>query len=520
METVTTETGVSYPVAYEDILTTQSVEFIADMVRTYRDSLRGLVYDRQTRQRHIDEGMPLTYPPETAHIRDSTWLIAPIPVDIQDRRVEITGPPERKMVINAMNSGANVYMADFEDSLSPTWENLMEGQRNLRDAVRGTITYQHPTKGLYALNDNPAVIFVRPRGLHLTESHFIVDDIPVPAAMFDFGMYMWHNARYLVDNDRAPYFYLPKLESYREARWWNDVITWTQIKLNIPVGTCRATVLIETLPAALQMEEILYELRDHSAGLNCGRWDYIFSYIKTLKNTLGPMPNRDQVNMSTPFLNAYSNRLIHVCHKRGAHAMGGMAAQIPIKENPVLNYQACLKVRGDKEREARAGHDGTWVAHPDLVQVAKSVFDEHMPFYNQISLGGGYNVPPSDLLSPPEGTITMQGLEQNVDVAVRYLAAWLSGSGCVPLYNLMEDTATAEISRAQVWHWLKTSARMECGNYVNEDLINDLLNKMVSSAESNKSKIALTDAIDLFGKLCFADEMIDFLTLSAYERIV
>jgi len=438
-------------------------------------------------------------------------------MDLLDRRVEITGPPERKMVINALNSDANVFMADFEDSLSPTWDNLLEGQQNLRDAVRGTITYQHPSKGLYTLRDDPAVLFVRPRGLHLTEAHFLVDGERIPAALFDFGLFMFHNAQFLVDEGRRPYFYLPKLEHYLEARWWNEVFNWTQLNLNLPMGVIRATVLIETLPAAVQMEDILYELREHSAGLNCGRWDYIFSYIKTFQHDPGRvLPDRGQVTMSTHFLKSYSRQLIQVCHKRGAHAMGGMAAQIPIRGDFQAHTAAMNKVRNDKEREVSAGHDGTWVAHPGLVGLAMKAFDEFLwdtGSVNQLDRVTHYEVTQEDLMQPPEGTITLAGLTQNVDVGIRYLAAWLEGNGCVPLYDLMEDAATAEISRAQVWQWLHHGAVTESGVLIDEKLLDLHIDEVVAAESTLKS------AAVLFRALCLADELPEFLTLTAYERI-
>ena len=500
--------------SHPDILTPETVFFLATLTRAFRGQLGDLLADREDRRK---QGLTPTPPTETAATRAANWKVARCPMDLLDRRVEITGPPERKMVINALNSDANVFMADFEDSLSPTWDNLLEGQQNLRDAVRGTITYQHPSKGLYTLRDDPAVLFVRPRGLHLTEAHFLVDGERIPAALFDFGLFMFHNAQFLVDEGRRPYFYLPKLEHYLEARWWNEVFNWTQLNLNLPMGVIRATVLIETLPAAVQMEDILYELREHSAGLNCGRWDYIFSYIKTFQHDPGRvLPDRGQVTMSTHFLKSYSRQLIQVCHKRGAHAMGGMAAQIPIRGDFQAHTAAMNKVRNDKEREVSAGHDGTWVAHPGLVGLAMKAFDEFLwdtGSVNQLDRVTHYEVTQEDLMQPPEGTITLAGLTQNVDVGIRYLAAWLEGNGCVPLYDLMEDAATAEISRAQVWQWLHHGAVTESGVLIDEKLLDLHIDEVVAAESTLKS------AAVLFRALCLADELPEFLTLTAYERI-
>ena len=421
------------------------------------------------------------------------------------------------MVINALNSGASVFMADFEDSLCPTWEAVIAGQKNLIEANRRTITYQHPTKGLYTLCDDPAVLFVRPRGLHLLEKNYTVDGRHPPASLFDFGLYMFHNAKWLVENGRAPYFYLPKLEHYTEAAWWNDMFDWTQDRLAIKRGTIKATVLVETLPAAFQMNEILWSLKQHSAGLNCGRWDYIFSYIKTLRGHKDRItPDRSQIGMDTPLMQAYAKAVIQTCHRRGIHAMGGMAAQIPIRGDEEANAQAMARVRKDKEREASLGHDGTWVAHPGLVQLAKGIFDEYMPVKNQINRPTNYNVSDGDLLlQHPVGTITFGGLKQNIDVGVRYLAAWLSGQGCVPLYNLMEDAATAEISRTQVWQWLHHGAEVEGGGIQSAPITLSLVRKMVLELAFNESD--LVDACEMFLDLCSRAELADFLTLNAYE---
>ena len=497
-----------------EVLTEGASLFLTELAREFNIKRLQLLQDRKIRQSKYDIGELPDFLPETEHIRNTDWQVAEIPPDILDRRVEITGPPERKMVINALNSGASVFMADLEDSLSPTWENVIHGQVNLRDAVRGNITYLHPTKGLYKLNDDPAVLFVRPRGLHLDEYHFAIDGAPTSASLFDFGLFMYHNARYLVDKGSAPYFYLPKLEHYTEARWWNEVFVWAQKKLGIPVGTIRATVLLETLPAAFQMNEILYELKDHSAGLNCGRWDYIFSYIKTFRyDPSRVLPNRAEVTMKAPFMSAYSRQVIQVCHRRGAHAMGGMAAQIPIRGDETANAIAMDKVLEDKRREALDGHDGTWVAHPGLVSLAKGVFDELMPGPNQITRETGYECSRDDLIQPIYGSITMAGLKKNVEIGTQYLHAWLGGNGCVPINNLMEDAATAEISRAQVWSWIKHAAVTDDGSAVNPAMLKEIIRDIVDRDPE------YIEAARMFMIMCLQSPLADFLTLQAYRRI-
>jgi malate synthase len=506
---------------YPDILDRDAMKFLADLSRNFRTSLKGLLKDRFMRQISVDEGNVPCFDPETADIRESDWTVAKIPADILDRRVEITGPPDRKMVINALNSGANVFMADFEDSMSPTWENALLGQRNVRDAVNKSISYQHPTKGVYTLNEKTATLFVRPRGLHLEEAHFLVDGLPIPASLFDFGLYIFHNSRNLISQGTAPYFYLPKLEHYTEARWWNDVFNWSQDYLGVDKGTVRATVLLETLPAAFQMDEILYELREHSAGLNCGRWDYIFSYIKTFKDYEEKVtPDRDEVGMTTPFMDSYSKRVIQVCHRRRIHAMGGMAAQIPIRGNDEANKAAMEKVRKDKVREATAGHDGTWVAHPGLVGLAKEVFDEFMPTHNQINKDTNYIVEEEDLVATPQGSVTEAGLKKNIDVGVRYLAAWMSGNGCVPLYNVMEDAATAEISRAQVWQWVKHKkclTQEDGGRVIDASFIGELVDSWKVSFGENG---ITNDAAELFRELSTTTNLAEFLTVPAYQYLI
>ena len=459
-------------------------------------------------------------------MREAEWQVASIPADLQDRRVEITGPVERKMVINALNSGANVFMADFEDSNSPTWTNTIDGQINMRDAINGSISYTNPQGKQYALNPKTAVLLVRPRGWHLIEKHVTVGGQPVSGSLFDFGLYFFHNAKTLLAKGTGPYFYLPKMQSHLEARLWNDAFVFAQDYVGVPQGSIRATVLIETILAAFEMDEILFELRNHSAGLNCGRWDYIFSFIKAFKNhPKFVMPNRAQVTMTSHFLNSYVQLLIKTCHRRGIHAMGGMAAQIPIKNNPEANAAAIDKVRQDKLREVKAGHDGTWVAHPGLVSVAKEVFDEHMKTPNQIHVKReDVNVTAADLLAVPTGDITEDGLKMNIDVGIQYLESWLMGNGCVPLYNLMEDAATAEISRTQVWQWMHHGAKLSDGRPVDKERVKRVIGQQLeeirkSVGESRYENGKFPLAAKMFEEGMLSDKLADFLTLAAYEQI-
>jgi malate synthase len=511
---------------WDRILTAGAVEFIVDMARMFENRRHALLQRRRLRQAEFNNGIMPEFLAETEHIRGGNWQVAPIPADLLDRRVEITGPVDRKMIINALNSGANVFMADFEDSNSPTWSNLLDGQLNLRDAVRRDIRFVSPEGKKYRLVDNPAVLFMRPRGWHLHEKHLIVDGSPISASIFDFGLYMFHNANELIERGTAPYFYLPKLESHLEARLWNDVFQFAQDRLRIPRGTIRATVLIETIPAAFEMDEILYELREHSAGLNCGRWDYIFSFIKKFRAHPGFMlPDRGEVTMERHFLKSYVDLLIQTCHRRGIHAMGGMAAQIPIKTDPEANSQALDKVRKDKLREVHAGHDGTWVAHPGLVPIAKEIFDEHMRGPNQISRRrDDVRVTAQDLLSVPEGKITEAGLRWNIDVGIQYLESWLGASGCVPIYNLMEDAATAEICRTQVWQWVRFNARLDDGRPVTERLVKELVanqlmrTRLLLGVEAFH-KGRYTRAARILEQLMIGEELPDFLTLIAYDHL-
>jgi malate synthase len=514
--------------AFSDILTPEAVRFVASLQRKFNPPRETLLAKRSERQQRIDAGQLPDFLPETRRIREADWKIAPVPADLQDRRVEITGPAgDRKMVINALNSGAKVFMADFEDANSPTWENSIGGQRNLRDAIRRTIDYTSPEGKAYKLNGNPAVLVARPRGWHLVEKHMLVDGLPVSASLFDFGLYFFHNARELLQRGSGPYFYLPKMESHLEARLWNEVFVFAQDELGIPQGSIKATCLIETILAAFEMDEILYELRDHVAGLNCGRWDYIFSYIKKLRNQPRVIvPDRSLVTMTAPFMRAYSLLAIRTCHKRGAHCIGGMAAQIPIKNNPAANEEALAKVRSDKLREARDGHDGTWVAHPGLVPVARAVFDDIMPGPNQIAKQlDGIHITAADLLEVPAGEITEAGVRTNISVGIQYIEAWLRGYGAVPINNLMEDAATAEISRAQLWQWIKhPKGVLNDGRKITVELF-----RLLMKEELDKIRAAIgPDAYDggkfdtaaaLFEAMTVAEQFEDFLTVPGYRYL-
>ncbi|HEX3346164.1 MAG TPA: malate synthase A, partial [Polyangiaceae bacterium] len=504
---------------YEAVLTPAALAFVADLARAFTPRVAELLALRKRRT-------TLDFLPETAAVREGDWTVAPLPVDLLDRRVEITGPTERKMVINALNSGASVFMADFEDANSPTWDNQVEGQKNLADAVRRTIAFTDGKSGKsYALKDKVAVLFVRPRGWHLVERHMTVDGKAVPGGLFDFGLFFFHNAKEQLARGTGPYFYLPKMESHLEARLWNDVFLRAQEKLGLPRGTIKATCLVETLPAAFEMDEFLHELREHSAGLNCGRWDYIFSFIKKRANDPAALlPDRSQVTMDRGFLAAYVALLIKTCHRRNVHAMGGMAAQIPIKDDPAANDAAMGKVRADKLREVKAGHDGTWVAHPGLVPIAKELFDAHMSGPNQLGVKrGDVHTTREELLAVPSGTRTDDGLRHNVRVGVQYIEAWLRGNGCVPLYSLMEDAATAEISRAQVWQWLHHGATVD-----GEPLTKERFSRVVEEemkrihgevGEARFQGGRFPEARELFVRLSTAPTFEDFLTLPAYDLL-
>jgi malate synthase len=512
--------------SHAGILSPEAIDFIVDLQRTFNVWRKELLNAREERQKRLDAGERPNFLEETRSIRESQWTVAPVPADIIDRRVEITGPVDRKMIINALNSGARIFMADFEDSSTPTWNNLLDGHVNLRDAIRRTISYADPATGKqYKLNEKVAVLFVRPRGWHLEERHVLVDGEPMSASIFDFGLYFFHNAQKLVAHGSGPYFYLPKLESHLEARLWNDVFIRAQKEIGVPQGTIRGTVLIETILASFEMDEILHELRDHSAGLNCGRWDYIFSFIKKFSNDgRALLPDRAQVTMTTHFMRSYSKLAIKTCHRRNVHAMGGMSAYIPVKSDPVANEKAIAQVRADKEREAGDGHDGTWVAHPGLVPVAQEIFDRLMPQPNQISKQlPDYNPTAEDLLRVPEGEITEAGLKQNVAIGLGYLESWLRGIGCVPLFNLMEDAATAEISRAQLWQWIHHKAKLTDGRIVNIALVESMIDnevKQQKSAVDAQRYHSYEKAAGLMRDLVRAPKFVEFLTVPAYQRVL
>ncbi len=512
----------------EEILSPDALSFLGDLHRLFNTTRLQLLAARAQRQKRFDAGETPDFLPETQSIRDGEWKVGSIPADLQDRRVEITGPVDRKMIINALNSGAKVFMADFEDASSPVFANMIDGQANLKDFWAGVIGFTDQRTGKnYAVKQSPAALMVRPRGWHLNERHLLIDGEEASGSLFDFGLYVFHCAKPQAASRSTPAFYLPKMESHHEARLWNEVFAFAEGKLSFAVGTLKATVLIETLPAAFEMDEILYELRDHIVGLNCGRWDYIFSFIKRLaKNEKFLTPDRSLMTMGKAFLNAYSLLLIKTCHRRGAFAMGGMAAQIPIKGDAAANEAAFAKVRADKEREAANGHDGTWVAHPDLVPVAMEVFNRLMPQTNQLSkLRGDVNFATADLLHVHEGERTEGGLRENIRVGVQYIEAWLRGRGAVPLYNLMEDAATAEICRAQVWQWLHHNAKLADGRTVTPDLFRSLIDDEMSTlrktlGESAYSGGRFSQAIELFTKMSLSQTFEEFLTVPAYELLV
>jgi len=509
------------------MLSPEALHFIKALHGQFEARRRALLAERAARQLRISGGELPGFLPETAEIRASEWVVAPIPPALTDRRVEITGPTERKMVINALNAGAQVFMADFEDSLSPTFDNVLDGQTNLFDAIRRNIDYRDPQTGKeYQLNENTALLIVRPRGWHLTEKHLTINNQPVSGALLDFGLYLFHNAAELLQRGVGPYFYLPKLESHLEARLWNDVFNFSQDYLGIPRGTVKATVLIETILASFELDEILWELREHAAGLNCGRWDYIFSFIKKFHGFAEfTLPDRAAVTMTVPFMRAYALRVIQVCHRRGCHAIGGMAAQIPIKNDPQANEAAIEKVRADKMREVSDGHDGTWVAHPGLVPIALDIFNQYMPTSNQIfKKRDDLDIKAADLLEVPHGPVTEAGIRHNINVGLLYLENWLRGNGCVAIYNLMEDAATAEICRTQIWQWLRHKIQIENGavfspeiyeQYKQTELIKIQMLVGTEAFENGKFK----EATHLFDQLVMSPEFQEFLTLPAYQLL-
>jgi malate synthase len=526
-ETVTLPQGVELKATllpgFSSVLTEEAIAFVVGLQRQFGGERKRLLAQRQAVQEKLDAGWKPEFPKATQAIRDADWTVAPLPRDLLDRRVEITGPVDRKMIINALNCGASVFMADFEDSSTPTFANLIEGQMNLRDAIAGTITFDDPaTHKHYQLNPKTAVLMVRPRGWHLPEKHIVVDGEPMSGALLDFGLYFFHNAKALVAKGTGPYFYLPKLESAAEAALWNQVFVHAQAALGVPQGTIKATVLIETILAAFEMDEILHALRDHSAGLNCGRWDYIYSYIKKFRNDpAAVLPDRGQVTMTTHFLQSYVRLLIKTCHRRNVHAMGGMAAQIPIRNDAAANDAAMARVRADKEREASEGHDGTWVAHPGLVPIAKEIFDKAMPGPNQLARKRqDVNISAADLIKAPDGTITEAGLRANVNIGLGYIESWLRGIGCVPLHNLMEDAATAEISRSQIWQWLRHKATLADGRLVDLPLCETILaDELAQLKQAAGDGNRYDDAAALFQDLIAAPEFVDFLTLPAYDMV-
>jgi len=517
---------------FQRVLTKDAIAFVTELHRRFNYTRKSLLAARQQRQVALDKGVVPEFLKETEHIRAGNWKGASLAKDLTDRRVEITGPPDRKMLINALNSGAKVFMADLEDSTSPTWHNLIDGQLNLIDAVDRTIVIKADKPGgkeykLLSDSSKLATLMVRPRGWHLEEAHVTVDGEPTSASLFDFGLFFFHNAVKLVKRGSGPYFYLPKMESHREARLWNDVFLFAQDYVGLPRGTIRATVLIETILAAFEMDEIIYELKEHSAGLNCGRWDYIFSFIKKFRNHADKLlPDRAQVTMTAPWMANYVRLLIQTCHKRGVHAMGGMAAQIPVKDDQKANEAAFEKVRRDKLREVKAACDGTWVAHPGLIPIAMEIFNAHMSTPNQISNAGDTTpVTAADLLDlGPAGTITEEGLHSNISVGLSYLENWLRGVGCVPLHNLMEDAATAEISRCQVWQWLKHGAKFANGKKVDRATVQKFLDNEINAQEKALGKAYSSRkyplAYKLYQKLLLAPDLGDFLTLEAYPHIV
>ncbi|UWX60642.1 malate synthase A [Chryseobacterium oranimense] len=510
---------------FEEVFTPELTDFLVALHQNFNQKRLDLLEERKNTQQFFDSGNLPAFLPETEDVRNGNWSCASLPDDLLDRRVEITGPVDRKMIINALNSGALTFMADFEDSSSPTWENCIQGQINLADAVRRNIDFTAENGKSYRLNEKTAVLQVRPRGLHLPEKHMEINGEEASGSLTDFGIYFFNNAEQLLKNGNGPYFYLPKLEHYKEARWWNDVFVFAQNYLGIPTGTIKATVLIETITASFQIDEILFELKEHSAGLNCGRWDYIFSFIKKFRNSPGFMiPDRDQVTMASPFMSAYSKRVIEICHKRNVHAIGGMAAQIPVKNDDEANNAAFEKVRKDKEREVKNGHDGTWVAHPALVSVAKDIFDQYMPEKNQIDKKFEYHIKEKDLLEVPQGEITAKGVKKNINIGILYLESWLMGIGAAAIYNLMEDAATAEISRTQLWQWLRNEAQLDNGQVLNREMILqweaeeiESIEKYVGEERFRHGKFNL--AKELFNELVFAEKFEEFLTLKAYPFI-
>ncbi len=526
-ETAHTRTLLCVPAdaATGAVLTEPATEFLVELHQRFELRRQRLLEARRTRQMRFDAGELPDFLAETRVIREGDWKVAPVPKALQDRRVEITGPVDRKMIINALNSGARVYMADFEDSTSPTWDTLIQGQINLRDAIERRIDFTTPEGKRYVLkSDGLAALMVRPRGWHLDEKHLLIDDQPIAGALFDFGLFAFHNAKSLAQSGSGPFFYLPKLQSHNEAMLWDEVMAFSEVRLGLPQGTIKVTVLIETLPAAFEMDEILHALKGRIVGLNCGRWDYIFSYIKTFRaHPEKVLPERGQVSMASPFLRAYAELLIRTCHRRGAFAMGGMAAQIPIARDLAANDAAMEKVRVDKLREVKAGHDGTWVAHPGLIPIAQAIFDQHMPTLNQMHVSrDDVQVSRDQLITPSSGSITRAGFLNNIDVCVRYVAAWLDGLGCVPIHNLMEDAATAEISRAQLWQWLHVGGlQLDDGTPIDFGLFDSALATIRTRVDVQglPGAAKFDDATRMLGAWTHAKELVEFLTLPCYQEL-
>ncbi len=509
---------------HAEILSHDALDFLAQLAGRFTAELNDLLQARHDRQKAFDDGAVPGFDPDTSDIREESWQVAPIPAEVEDRRTEITGPVSRKMVINALNSGAQVYMADFEDSTAPTWSNMIDGQLNLRDAIRRQIDFSTPEGKSYTLNDKTAVLMVRTRGLHLPERHLKLDGQPLAGALVDFGLFLFHNHEELSKRGSRPYFYLPKLQHYKEAAWWEEVIAWSEQQLGLEHGTVRVTLLLETLPAVFQMHEILYALRDRILGLNCGRWDYIFSYIKTFRNHPDRvLPDRDQVGMTVPFLASYSKLLIQTCHAHGAFAMGGMAAQIPIRGDDAANSIAMEKVRVDKEREAGNGHDGTWVAHPGLEPLSRAEFDKVLKGPNQIDRKLlDFVINADDLIAPSDGNITEAGVRKNIRVAIQYLAAWITSIGCVPIDNLMEDAATAEIGRVQLWQWVKHGCDLDDGRKITQEWLDGLFGEeksLLIAATAANATVAIENATALLQQMTQNPELVEFLTLPAYEQL-
>ncbi len=524
----TTRTAITRPPTSDGVVTAEAVEFLTDLHDTFDASRRELLELRADRRARLRTGETLDFLLETSEIRSSEWTVAPPPIDLVERRVEITGPTDRKMMINALNSGASVFMADCEDATSPTWQNIVDGQANLIDAARGRIRLETPDR-IYQLDENPATLMVRPRGWHLDEKHIEVDGVPMSASLVDFGLYLFHNGMALVERGSGAYLYLPKLEGHLEARLWNDVFVWTERKLALASGAIRATVLIETILAAFEMDEILYELREHSAGLNAGRWDYIFSVIKQFAHQKDMvLPDRAQVTMAVPFMHSYAELLVRTCHRREAHAIGGMAAFIPSRKDAKVNEAALTAVRADKRREAEQGFDGTWVAHPDLVPVARAEFDEALgESPHQLGLKRGEVTVEAEALLDTRiagGRVTEEGIRTNIRVGLLYIASWLGGTGAVALFHLMEDAATAEISRSQIWQWVHHNVSLDDGRTVTTELVGQLIEEELEGISVLVGADAFAqgrfdEARLLFEEVALTDPFIEFLTLRAYELI-